>query len=510
MKKKIFSILILTAAMVVFTGCEDMLEVDPRASLTEDQVLKDVATTQAFLNSALANLRNQNYYGRDFVLSPELLSDNTKLVNAADRSGRGLNQSINLSGTHLNIYFIYQAISRLNLIVEAAESGQIEITSQADNISITRIHAQALFLRGLFYFDLVRTYSYNPNYIIKDHNLGIPYLTKGVTAKDEIEFPSRPTVLATYEGIEADLKKSIELFTATGAPNPAAAGKVVPTRGAAQALLARVYLYWAGPVYPEKYQLAIDYATEAIASGVAAMSGSATPLGTNWLSIPNGESLFEVAFASTAENLGPDNCLQCWYTRNNNTAGVRVNGWGDVIASDELVASYGASDFRLTQLMRPAQRNFEPASSRETLKYNAPGATFGLDNVPVIRLPEMYLIRAEAHYYKPGGPDEVAVRDNLNAVIDAPVPTAGTVGARTNATEIDATVTGAALEAAIFNERRKELAFEGHRWFDFTRRGIAVQKPAGSTISYDDFRILANIPLVETQANKNLQQNPGY
>jgi starch-binding outer membrane protein, SusD/RagB family len=77
-------------------------------------------------------------------------------------------------------------------------------------------------------------------------------------------------------------------------------------------------------------------------------------------------------------------------------------------------------------------------------------------------------------------------------------------------TALDATTTGAALVNEYFAERRRELAFEGHRLFDFTRRGLDVLKPAGSVVEFEDFRVLANVPLAETQANVNLLQNPGY
>ena len=62
----------------------------------------------------------------------------------------------------------------------------------------------------------------------------------------------------------------------------------------------------------------------------------------------------------------------------------------------------------------------------------------------------------------------------------------------------------------LFAERRRELAFEGHRLFDLTRRGLDVLKPGGNVIEYEDFRVLANVPLAEVQGNPNLEQNPGY
>lgn len=499
MRLKIFLSLILTAA--IGFSCEESLEVKTRSQLTEELVLKDVTTAQSFLNGILATMRNGAYYGNNFVLFPELLADNCKLVNAGDRSGRGLNQSINLSGAHLNIWFLYQPMNRINILLDAINKGDIVITSQADAITVDRVKAQALFMRALFYFDLVRTYAHNPNYIINDWDKGVPYITEPVRSKDQIAFPSRPTILSNYEAIEADLLAAINAFTATGSPNGVTVNRNVPTRAAAQALLARVYLYWAGPLYPEKYALASQYATEAINSAFAVPVANGAALNTQWtVNTVNAESIFEVAFNGNAENLGGDNALQGWYTRQVNAAGQRVTGWGDVIASDELLAEYNQTlDDRFTLLTQRAVRDFEPPASRETRKYNAiTGAVFGLDNVPVIRIPEMFLIRAEANLLG-AAPDENAARADLNVV-----------RTRCGLTALDGTTTGAALVTELFAERRRELAFEGHRLFDLTRRGLDVLKPGGNVIEYEDFRVLANIPLAEIQGNVNLEQNPGY
>lgn len=504
MKQKIYCLIAL--AMLSVTSCEDSIQVKTRSQLTEELVLKDVTSMQSFFNGTLSTLRNVNYYGNNYVLFSELMADNCKLVNAGDRSGRGLNQSINLSGSHMNIWFLYQTINRINVLLSAIERGDIVITTQADFISVTRVKAQALFLRALYHFDLVRLYAYNPNYILKNWDKGVPYVRDAVRAKDDITYPSRPTILSNYEDIETDLMASIAAFDETGAPFSSGSASVnarnVPTKAAAQALLARVYLYWAGPLYPDKYALASLYATEVINSAFATNAANSAALTTQWTATQiHSESIFEVMFFNQAENLGGDNSLEGWYTRNVTATGARLTGWGDVIASDELVAAHNPTDSRLTGLMQQARRDFEPIASRETRKYKAFGtAQFGQDNVPVIRLPEMHLIRAEANLLGP-------VVNEAAALADIQV-----VRARAGlTTPLDPLVfTGSVLRDEYFAERRRELAFEGHRYFDFTRRGLDIGKPAGSVIENDDYRVLANIPLAEVQANKNLEQNPGY
>jgi starch-binding outer membrane protein, SusD/RagB family len=507
--KRIFYIVIL---MGVFANCEDILDVKPRASVTDDQVLKDITTTQATLNSAYASLRNANYYGRNFILYPEVMADNCTLVNSADRSGRGQNEATNVKGssfTHWNT--VYVNLNTVNLIIEAIDKGQIPIVTATDQATINRLKAQALFLRGLFHFDLVRAYSYNPNYILTKNgelqDIGVPIILTPTKAKAEIQLPSRPTILSVYEQIERDLLDAINLFTASGSPNTGT--PFIASRAATYGLLARVYIYWAGPSYTDKYQLAIDAATQAIADvpTTITLTTTANHVSAWTTSSTHVESLFEVRFASNAENLGGDNSLEGWYTRRFTAAGART-GWGDIVASTNLVSAFNeAGDLRANNSLlaptTPGIRPSEPATTRETRKYSnitfpGTGGVFGLDNVPVIRLPEMYLIRAEASV-KLAAPNEVQARTDLNTIRTRVFATPGTV-----------TETGQALLDRIYLERRRELAFEGHRWFDFTRRGIAVSKPDGNSVPFDDDRILPPLPLDQIQANPNLRQNPGY
>jgi starch-binding outer membrane protein, SusD/RagB family len=507
MKKILFIIFVLVLAV----GCESILDVKPRASVTDDQVLNDLVTTQATLTGCYSVLRSANYYGRSLVLLPELLSDNCKLANASDRSGRGQNEAANVKGSafvHWNT--LYAGLNSINLVIDAVESQRIPIITSGDQISLNRIKAQAFFLRALFHFDLVKAYAYNPNYIIKDHNFGVPVVLKPTKGKGEIQLLERPPIVDVYTQIEADLLASIDLFTQTGAPN--SLGSYLATRGGARALLARVYLNWAGPVYPTKYQDAINASTDAIndlAGFAPAVALSTTGnFNANWVTTTqHPESLFEVRFASTAENLGGDNSLEGWYTRRFTATGART-GWGDVVASDELVAAYSeVGDLRLgngsntvLSFTTPGVRPSEPSTTRETRKFSAIASptTFGLDNVPVIRLAEMFLIRAEASALSPT-PNEAQARTDLN-----------TIRGRVGLGAVSGTLTGTALTDLIYLERRRELAHEGHRWFDFIRRGLAVNKPGGNTIPYSDDRILANIPLDQIQANPKLKQNPGY
>jgi hypothetical protein len=135
----------------------------------------------------------------------------------------------------------------------------------------------------------------------------------------------------------------------------------------------------------------------------------------------------------------------------------------------------------------------------ECTKYIGKNGFINLDNIPVIRIAEVYLNRAEA-MATPGSPvfDETAALADLNRIATA----------RGLA---DFTLAGPDLYEEILRQRRIELAFEGHRFFDLKRLGRDIVKaPHYNTLSFTDIRVLAPIPTREVDGNRNLAQNPGY
>jgi starch-binding outer membrane protein, SusD/RagB family len=132
----------------------------------------------------------------------------------------------------------------------------------------------------------------------------------------------------------------------------------------------------------------------------------------------------------------------------------------------------------------------------ENIKFLGKSGTPNLDNVPLLRHSEVLLNRAEA-YMSQAAPNETAARADLNTLLTA------------RGLPADNTSTGAALLNEILRQRRIELAFEGHRFFDLKRRGVDIVKlPAN--VTYDDTRILPALPQREIDGNPNLVQNDGY
>lgn len=470
-------------AVTFFSSCDKMLEVTPRTSLDAQTALTTRLGVQAALNGAYAALRNANYYARDFIIAPELLSDNMRLVNPATQSGRGVGLDVNGTGYHVNIWNAgYGVIQKANIVI-----GAIGGVADATAAQKAGIRAQALFLRALAYFDLVKSYGYNPNFIQNGFNLGVPVLIDPIDDYVKVTLPKRSTVAEGYAQIEKDLLEAITLFGTAGVD--ASAGRpFVATRGASQALLSRVYLYMGAT----KYNDVVTLSTAALTSGVATFQPTPAAYIAMWAAATKPESMFEVQFAQVAEvpQSSNNNTIQAYYMQQR--SGTLLLGWGDMVASNNLLAEFEPNDARKTIIVPYTRTDGELV--QQTTKFQGSKGIYGWDNVPVIRISEMYLNRAEA--YARLGSENLAQAD-LNMI-------------RRRAGLTDMFPSGSALIEQILKERRLELAFEGHRFFDLTRLGRNIPKETINPIPFTDYRILAMVPAAEIQINANLTQNPNY
>jgi hypothetical protein len=464
-------------------SCEKMLEVEPRNSLAPDDALATLEGVQATLNGLYGSLRNSAYYGINFIIHPELLADNVRIVNAATQSGRGNGYATNNAGFHFGIWAtVYSTIARTNLVIDAVDK-------LADGTAAQKaaIKAQSLFIRALCYFDLAKSYGYNPNHIQNSFSAGVPLLTDPVDDLTEIMLPERASVAAVFGQVEKDLLEAITLFNTAGV-NASAGKPLYATRGASQALLSRLYLYWAG----DKTAQVIAQATAAIESGIATFPATPAAYISMWAQPIKPESLFEIQFAQISEvpQTANNNTIQANYQQR--SVGT---GWGDIVVSNDFIANLEAGDARASVLLPYTRSDGEKV--QQTNKFQGSKGTFGWDNVPVIRLSEMYLNRAEAYARMGGAANEQLAQADLNKI-------------RTRVGLSVIQPTGQALIDAILKERRMELAFEGQRFFDLTRLGKDIPKETVAPINFKDYRILPPVPLSDLQINPNLVPNPGY
>lgn len=471
--KTIFKLFILLL-VISCTSCEKMLEIEPRQSIDSDGALTSPEAVTAATNAVYARLREIELYGRDFIAIPELLADNAVNTGAGNRL---VTQANNQPGAHMNNWqFSYYGINQINLILEALPA--LKATDEYKN----NIMGQVLFLRALYYHNLLRVYSYDPTAIIPEYNRGgVPLVTTGVTAVEHIKYAGRNTIEEGYKMVYDDLEKAYSLLTdANNSKKPHFA-----TKGAVAALFSRVALY------KGDYSRAISEADIAMASGVATFPGSAQLI-SSWRSAVHPESFFEVVFA-TPDNIGSNESLRATFMTRTTFDGTTTASHGNVVVSDELFAEYLPADLRKGLIKKGLGNN---STKNEMTKFASKNGIANLDNVPVIRYAEVILNKAEA-LARLATPDPDKANTELNKI-------------RTRAGLTEVTLTGDALIAEILKQRRIELAFEGHRFFDLKRLGMDIDKDGSTTITFDDYRILARIPTREVLVNKKITQNKGY
>ncbi len=484
--KYIKQFIVLT--LVLFTAsCNSLLEIDPRQSIDTSVAL----STREGINAAVTNvytyLKSQALYGRDLLAISEALADETRIINRA--GGRFVNEGQNVINSHLGGWATYYAgINNSNLILDALPNSPFTANEQA------AIEGEVKFLRALFYFNLSRVYTFDPKVAPAALNKGgVPLAASaGVNSPESVEYPARASVDDVYKQIYADLTDAVAKAPTTGAPNKA-------SKAAATALFARVALY------NEDYPNAIKYATDALAAGVGRFVGTADYVAA-WRGNSHPESIFEVLFQTRQESLGVNNSLQSAYTslesvaQANSLAALRptplppANGWGSVVPTAAFLALHQTGDVR--RLLYQDGLNRSNSVVTECTKFLGKSGVIYMDNIPVIRVSELFLIRAEALARSNG--DLAAALADVNRI-----------RTRAGLAAAPATLTNAQVQAEIVLQRRLELAFEGHRWFDLKRRGQDVMKSTGNVL-YGDTRTLAALPISEIQANKNLVQNTGY
>lgn len=460
-------------------ACNKILDVTPRQSIDSSIALESPEAIEAALNAAYAALRPSSQYGRDLIAIPELLSDNAAHTNNPNDL---YSHSRNLPGAHINMWqSSYYAINGINNILKVLETPPAGITEDFKE----RIAGQAYFLRALLYHNLMRVYAYDPTAIVASANRGgVPILTTPTLKLDDLSFPARASIEEVYELIYADLQKSIQLLEgkSIGGNDP----EYYASDAAASALLSRVALY------NGDYSTVIAEATNVInaKSGKFQSNGSYI---SSWRSMKQPESLFELVYL-TADNIGVNESLRATFTSRNTLTSATFANRGNVVVSDDLFSKYAANDVRKGLIINGLGRN---NGRNEMTKFISKNGTANLDNVPVIRISEMYLNRAEA-FARMSPAQEEAARVDLNKIRE-----------RAGLAPADASLTGQALIDEILLQRRLELAFEGHRFFDMKRLGMDIVKPSGN-VEFEEYRILASIPVTEIQRNKNLVQNFGY
>lgn len=468
------------------TGCKKVIDKSPTHALTIENAFQGISDVENSLSAAYNSLRGLGYYGRNMSVLPDMATDNLvqtieSLVNFLDITDWIYTPQ---NGTVAETWIAgFSAINNCNIIINNLD----KFVTPATQTRANRIRGQALALRAMVHFDLMKYFADNLDR--SSTSPAIPYIKTSVLESAPPSFkPSRLTVKEVYDNIYIDLSAASAAFADIDQPINTGSTRYKIDLIGLNAIRARVALY------AKDYSIAINSSTVVI---------DALPLASRsvYPAIWRDQSSSEVAFASlfnTGEFLsrlagdvysGPSNRSQF---EGNPTLFATIDELNDVRFAISVRRGFGTTPTPVRSSTRLVVTKFLGKGS----------AIDGVVDWKVFRTGEMYLIRAEAKANSSQGASGLADLNTLRA-------------ARINGF-IAGTETGTALNAAIALERRKELFMEGHRWFDLKRTTRVIDRGSISSPT-TQATLLSNrrewtwpIPQGERDANINMTQNLDY
>ncbi|TAE23391.1 MAG: RagB/SusD family nutrient uptake outer membrane protein [Cytophagales bacterium] len=460
--------LYIAILLLGLTSCDDRLNINPLQTIDAGQALSSEQDLQSAIIGAYGQLGNAALYGTNFNLLAELQAAEDYITWRGTFQGyrEVATKTMTFANSEANRTWIngYQTINTVNNVL-----ANLDKTTGATTRS--QIEGEALFIRGILFFELVRYYAQPWGATATNSQPGLPLvLTPSTTVELANTQVPRSTVAQTYAQAIDDLTKAASLLPAD---NGTRADKF-----SALAFLSRVYLQQAD------YAKALDAANQVIASGSYRLNPGVSAVFRNR---NTAESIFEIQ-QNDQNNAGSSNDgLTTFY------GSVPIDGSplgrGDVQINTSFVNSFSATDARRTELLYIGFRG-------TNRYYSGKFTNFG-DNIPVIRLAELLLIRAECNL-------------RLNSATGAtPAADLNAVRTRANLAPI-ATPT----LADVLQERVYELAFEGLRIHDVKRlRQTLIRRNAdGTEVRYPwtDPNLVLPIPKREIDVNPAITQNEGY
>jgi len=477
----------LFASAVLMLACSDeFINVD---SFDEDT--ENFFNSEEDYQSALISAYDLLHASYLNVFLGEIASDNTLAGGESATDSPGTQEIDDMTHTPVNQplrdmwSWMFSGVNRANFI--------LEFKDKTDFPNKDVVLAEATFLRAYYYFELVKWFG------------DVPLAVDRRLLFGDQDVVDRTPAAEVYAQIEQDL-----IFAAANLPAvQAETGRA--TRGAAQALLGKAYLF------QDKFQEAAGVLQEVINSGTYDLLADYTNMfeNDNENTI---ESVFEVQYTDV-EGAG-FGCQQC---SEGNVAvgfnGIRnysgplfESGFSFNVPTQEAFDAFEPGDLRrdiaILDINAWAAANPDVSfvegfehTGYYNRKYisrqgdlNIPDANLtNPNNYRAIRFADVLLMAAEA--LNRGSIDDGTAQIYLNRV-------------RTRAGLADVAATGAALTEAIYQERRVELVGEGHRFFDLVRTGRAAQEIDGFTAGKNE---LFPIPSIEIElAGNRWNQNPGY
>ncbi len=470
-----------------FSSCSDFLEQNPQTDLSENDFYKTADDILSAVNGVYSSLQEGDIYGNWYVFG-EIPSDNTRnqLSGSVTTQNEFDQFYIDTQNSMIANFWkaAYKVINRTNTVLGRIDG--IEINTELAN----RYKLECKFIRALMYFNLVRVYS------------DVPLVLKEISISESYDILREPKE-NVYNQIIADLKEAQDLPVSYSTAEDGRA-----TQGAAKALLANVYMTL------HKYAEAETILAEIINSGQYSLLEN-TPGSLNIDGYKNvfspvnhnsKEGIFEIQFLKGGYGEG-SNYANNFAPENSGTNVVAVGGTGgNNIPEMDIYNAYEEGDLRRDFSMSLGyydnRKNNEWVESRYVCKFmDVPYQNNDAsNNYPVIRYADVILMYAEA-LNQNGKTAEACKYLNMTRRRGFGYQT-------TETSPVDLQTTDKAQFALMVEqERRVELAFENHRWFDLIRTGRAVEVMKSKGFSLNETNLICPIPQKQIDVNPKLTQN---
>lgn len=474
-------LLLILSSLIVLGSCKKLLDIKETDLLAGDVALSSITYIEQAVIGAYSPLAPDMAILLNATFSDEVTrADFYNAVTTHEwQYGPG---DVGLRDNFTAINPLYTAVNRANVALGALE--KVDSTKLGDNVKKVNLRGEALFIRAFAHFDLFRYYAGNYD----ANGLAMPYMESSTIT------PTARIKMAPYfEKLMADLATAKVLVPSTLTDINRA------NFAAVAGLQARVALYmrdWANAeIFASEFIARVPIADRLTFPGIWT-DGSSAELAFRFVKTPTIGSRIGSIFRGTSASA--------------TSIGIGVITWKP---SEELWGSYDkVNDVRFNAYFKDEAILVGSTRSSSRLIAKYAGGTYGTSNENVangklLRTAEMYLIRAEARAELAKLSGANSAESDMNIL-------------RTNRITGYINVVYTSKQQAIDDilmERFKELAYEGHRFFDIKRRSLpvtrlAVDAPsaAGTTLQANDFRFVLPIPLPEVTSNPILQQNPGY
>lgn len=489
-------------ALLVIVGISacDILQQQPQQSLPVKGGLDSVEELQDALTGAYESVQ-EFPDGDSFaqaLFASDIIAEDAFWTGSFTTYQEIASQSMTIQNSSIENQWngAYKAINNANILLESLD--QLESSDATfDQATLDDIRGQALFIRAFEYYYLLKYFSLPWGATSDNSHLGVPLQLQAVTSSEDFAKPERATVTAVYEQIESDLQAAEGLISNTS--------PIRATANAATALRARIALI------QQRWADAADLAGQVVPDYTLLPNVS-----TYFTDESSDESIFEIE-NTILDNPGISNTsITAVYNPDSRDdiqiSSAFMSAVDDIVndQQDAALAAAGltATDTRVTQLLtgtNTPEDVSQATSADNTIKYESiPNED---DNLPILRLSEMILTRAEA-LAEANGVNQESV-DLLNQIRTRAITVTDSNGNAADESVIEYQMTDFATDQelidAILLERRVELAFEGHRLTDLQRRRLDV---AGTP--WDADILTFPIPQTQTDANSDIEQNPAY